>query len=644
MINQWGRNTRKRFYLTAAFLLVLIISGGIYAYTYTTAVGTIDIDAPTADIASCNETVTQPDWSSVTDNLSENTTCGQVPTGGLFSISPNPSYTGDLLASIHLTNVGSLIKAYQYLNMQVYVAGSESANETPNYKLLTLQNGQASFSLLELTATSDTWTQTSQADFEGGTLNQVDTTTSPGDVILDTFSDNVTDSFDDETKIASSANVTISGGQVKLTSSPGASDNETVRPDGAGDETNIAEQYPASGAHWDKVDEATSDGDSTYVQTNGGWEEDLYSVANHTAPSGASINYVRVYMVARSLNTPGQTSAYVHIKTNGVEYNGTEETVTTSYATYSYQWNNNPQTGSPWTWSEIDNLQAGVGLRQGATGGPPFQRYTRCTQVYVEVNYTELSYDSPGTITSVNLFAAEKVVSIDSFYYYASSIPSGTALKVQFSQDNSNWYNSAGTLDGWDTLSQGTGSIDLSGLGWSGANFYYHMEFTSDGTDTPVLDEISAVFSTYYASGDLTSSSHDAGADLAWDWQNISFTISEPSTTDVKFQLRSASTEGGLSTATWYGPTGTDDYYTTSGTAINPVHDGDRWIQYRAYFSGPGDYTPTLSDVSISYSAPTSSYTVELVGGGYCLISDNTSEWSAGWTVTPEFYCEVTQR
>jgi hypothetical protein len=170
------------------------------------------------------------------------------------------------------------------------------------------------------------------------------------------------------------------------------------------------------------------------------------------------------------------------------------------------------------------------------------------------------------------------------------------------------------------------------------------MEFTSDGIDTPVLDEIRVYFSTYYASGDLTSSAHDAGDDLAWDWLNIYFTISEPSATDIKFQLRSAATEAGLSSATWYGPTGTGDYYTTSGTAINSVHDGDRWIQYKAYFSGPNDATPTLRDVSITYSAPATYYTVEIIGGGYCLVSDNTSEWGEGWTTTPEFYCEATQR
>ncbi|MFC1903267.1 hypothetical protein ACFLW9_00050 [Chloroflexota bacterium] len=956
MIKQWKRSAKKRFYLITALLIVLIISGGVYAYTYTTAVGIIPVPQPTGNPATVNATPSQPDWNSVTDNLTENTTCGEVPTGDLFSLTPSPAYTGDIVASVYLTNAASLIKAYQYLNMEVYTAGSESAGETPDYRLLSLQNGQTSFYLSGLSATSDTWTQTTKPDFDGGTLNQVDTATSPGDVILDTFADNVTDTFDDQTRIASSANVTVTSGQVKLTGAGGASDNETLRPNAAGDETNIALQYPATGAHWEKVDDVTSDNYTTYVHTHSKtYQRDLYNIPDHTA-SGV-INNVTVYFnfansaqaadstkyaiayegdlndgflktvdIATSGNitdtvidtlefdpddcmlpsithvsgnisaiayegdggdgflktveitssgnitdtvidtlefdatdghtpnithvsgnifaiayegpggdgflktveiatngqitdtvidtlefdtsdghtpnithvsgnifaiayegklgdgflttveiatsgqitdtvidilefdtstgntpsitpvsgdvyaiaydgvlgdgflitveiatsglitdtiidtlefdtldghtpniihtsgdmfaiayegdasdgflktveiatsglitdtaidtlefdigsgftpniihlphAPGNVYARAVIKTNSTVDTGSEESTTSySFVTQSHQWTNNPGTGSPWTWAEIDALQIGIELKTDSATDTAV-----CTQVYVEVNYTETDYNSPGTITSVNLLAVEKVTSIDSFYYYASYIPSGTSLKARYSTDNATWYNSTGTLNGWDTLSQGTDNISLSSLSWSGPNFYYHMEFTSDGSDTPILDEIRVYFSTYYSSGDLTSSNHDAGQDLAWSWQNIYFTVSEPATTDVKFQLRTAATEGGLSSATWYGPTGTTDYYQTSGAAINSVHNGDRWIQYKAYFSGPGDYTPTLSDISITYSAPTLSYTVEIIGGGYCLISDNTSEWGSGWTTTPEFYCEITSR
>ena len=130
---------------------------------------------------------------------------------------------------------------------------------------------------------------------------------------------------------------------------------------------------------------------------------------------------------------------------------------------------------------------------------------------------------------------------------------------------------------------------------------------------------------TYYSSGDLTSSTHDAGDGIVtWDWGTISFTINEPASTNIQFQIRTAATEGGLSSATWYGPTGTGDYYTTTPTDINSVHDGDRWIQYKAYFTGPGDNTPTLSDVTITYSASALTYTIEVTGGSYSLVSTDT--------------------
>ena len=629
---------KRKWYFVAALMLAAVICSGTYAYAFTQATATMSLTPTEGDIVTVNATETQPDWQSVLDDLaSENKTRGEVPSGNLFTVAPNAAYTGDLDVKVYLANTDNLSKAYQYLNMKLYMDGSEEADQDPNYQLLTLDNGQVGFTLKDIAAVEGSWTQTTQSDFEGGTPFQVDTTTSPGDVILDTFTDNVTDTFDDETKIAASANVTVTDGQVKLTYTSGSSATETLRPNAAGDETNIDDQHPNTGEeHWEDVDEAASDGDSSYVSTEyWDWQEDLYNITDHSVGSG-NINYVKVYAVAKS-ERERNANLYIHIKTNGVEYNSPQVTTTTSYATYTYQWSTNPQTGQPWTWDEIDALQIGVGIKN-----PQPHRWTRVTQVYAEVNYTQISYHPTGTVTSVNLLSGETVKSIDGFYYNASAIPSGTSLKVQFSQDNTNWYNSSGTADGWDTLSQGTDTIDLSGLGWSGPNFYYQMLFTSDGTDTPVLDEISVIFSTYYSSGTLTSSTYDSGYDS--DWGTISFTVNEPSATDIKFQIRTAATEAGLSTATWYGPTSTSDYYQTSGTTINPVHDGDRWIQYKAYFFGPGTSTPTLSDITITYTATAVVFTVEVTGGGYRLVSDNTSEWGEGWTVTPELYCEATHR
>jgi len=224
----------KKSYLILALVIILVLSGGIYAYTYTTGIGTIGITDPTGNIVAVNATATQPDWD------------------------------------------------------------------------------------LVLTPVTDTL---------------------------------------------------------------------IFRPNAAGDETGLDSQYPDSGEHWDKVDEETADDDSTYVVDSSPlWEEDLYHIPDHsTQTAGGSVNYVEAYMVCRATANITQPSAYVHIKTNGMEDSGSSENLTTSYATYSYQWDTNPSTNTTWLWNEIDALQIGLGMREAGVA-----LESLCTQVYAEV-----SYDAP---------------------------------------------------------------------------------------------------------------------------------------------------------------------------------------------------------------------------------------------------------
>jgi len=280
---------------------------------------------------------------------------------------------------------------------------------------------------------------------------------------------------------------------------------ETLRPNAAGDETTISTQEPLSGEHWDKVDEATSDGDTTYVSTeNFDWQEDLYNIADHFVGSG-TINYVKVYMVCRAEKNPTQASAYVHIKTNGVEYNGSEDTVTTSYASYSYQWNTNPQTLAAWTWDEIDALQIGVGLRRPRPGN-----YTRCTQVYAEVNYstTQLCGDVP----TGDLFDV-----IPNANYTGD-----LAVKVYLT-------NTGALVKAYQYL-----------------NMKLYLEGSVEAGETP---------------------------------------------------------------------------------------------NYRLLALDNGEVTFHLENYT-----PGNTYTLSVTGGSYCLVSTDSSQWQAGWSVEPEFYCQVMQR
>jgi len=68
----------------------------------------------------------------------------------------------------------------------------------------------------------------------------------------------------------------------------------------------------------------------------------------------------------------------------------------------------------------------------------------------------------------------------------------------------------------------------------------------------------------------------------------------------LKFQTRTCSTQAGLQNAEWYGPTSTRDYYASSGSQINAIHNNQPWIQYKAvFFSTLANAPLSLDNVSI---------------------------------------------
>ena len=109
-------------------------------------------------------------------------------------------------------------------------------------------------------------------------------------------------------------------------------------------------------------------------------------------------------------------------------------------------------------------------------------------------------------------------------------------------------------------------------------------------------------YEKYLTSGSFISAANDTGGNssfttLSW---NSSFDFS----TSIKFQLRSAGTEAGLSSESFVGPDGAKTtYYLISGTSIWSGHAGDRWIQYKAYLATTStSKTPVLKDITIVYN------------------------------------------
>jgi len=207
--------------------------------------------------------------------------------------------------------------------------------------------------------------------------------------------------------------------------------------------------------------------------------------------------------------------------------------------------------------------------------------------------------ESTGTLTSANILT-EDVHSLDSFRYTVQ-IPDRTDMKVQFSKDNTDWYDSEGTFDEWDTMNHGGGSIDVSGLGWTGDDFYYRVEFnTESSVKIPVLSEINLTYKTYRPEGYYISPPLDGG-DVNVLWKNVRWVGTWDGDTYFKFQFRSAISEEDLAAGDFIGPDGsTTSFYSSTDTPIRDGHNGDRYFQYKVYLqTRDGTKTGILSKVEI---------------------------------------------
>ncbi len=111
----------------------------------------------------------------------------------------------------------------------------------------------------------------------------------------------------------------------------------------------------------------------------------------------------------------------------------------------------------------------------------------------------------------------------------------------------------------------------------------------------------------FSASGFLISNPYDTGLS-AVRYDQLAFSGSVPANATLRFQIRTASTEAGLESATFVGPDGTAGswYAVGAGEAIPGGHDDDPWLQYQVWFETQDttNATPVLNSVSITYTDP----------------------------------------
>jgi len=162
-----------------------------------------------------------------------------------------------------------------------------------------------------------------------------------------------------------------------------------LRPMANGDLTQNTAS-PSDLPNWDCVNDEVANGDTDYVFCpilEAGWSDDLYILSSAGIPAGSTINKVTVYITVRnSISDYG--NHYILIKTHETLYISSAYSPSTSYTTYSETYETNPFTGLAWTVSEIDNLQVGIRLETRYNRVVRAYIAGRCTQVYVEVEYT----------------------------------------------------------------------------------------------------------------------------------------------------------------------------------------------------------------------------------------------------------------
>lgn len=177
----------------------------------------------------------------------------------------------------------------------------------------------------------------------------------------------------------------------------------TLRPNGNGSETAITHQEPDAGSHYEKVDEAVADDDTTYVwhQTAGAsaWKRDLYALP--ASGGSGTISQIEIFFCVREGTVREGNNAKPSLRTHGSTTDGNAKFCDNTWRSYSQVWTENPYTGEAWTWPEIDALEIGVSLF--ACGGAD-NRQAWCTQVYVEVTYSATFCKAPFAVFNGKLY------------------------------------------------------------------------------------------------------------------------------------------------------------------------------------------------------------------------------------------------
>lgn len=159
------------------------------------------------------------------------------------------------------------------------------------------------------------------------------------------------------------------------------------------------------------VDEAVSDGDSTYIQSQNTSQPAILDY-NYTGSKLGTITSVTVRVVAKRSTSSSVTRRIQGvIRLAGVDYSSNWSNITSSYSTYNFTWSTNPSTAVAWDWNDIKS--SGIGSLQGF-GVKAYTSYAsvfpRATQVYLIISSSTPSGGPYSIIVDQGMQKAEGIM------------------------------------------------------------------------------------------------------------------------------------------------------------------------------------------------------------------------------------------
>lgn len=155
LIKGAGKSKLRRYFATA-LMLTLAVTGGLFAYAYTTRTTVLSVTDAAADFAMVTVNNTVGSYSIFGSYR------GRIPQGNLFNVTPAANYPGDLEVSVYLDNIDQLSYKYGLLLMRIRFvdSGNSTVDVDGIQKPLSLNNGVVSFTATGLTANTTYYIQT----------------------------------------------------------------------------------------------------------------------------------------------------------------------------------------------------------------------------------------------------------------------------------------------------------------------------------------------------------------------------------------------------------------------------------------------------------------------------------------------------